>query len=149
MCRYFIIEYNTAWVELSWVLCPPLYSTQLITRNRCTQLKYLSTHSNQVGSCNDHDYLLTLKILVWSNHDLLLDWTTMISTVSGNENNQIKSCFRLISLLLYKHNLMLERNGDFSGHKPPTSGTFLCVFEYVDENFLYYGRHDVFLYHKI
>ncbi len=43
-------EYKGAWVELSWVLCPPLYSTQRKPRNRCTQLKYLSTHSNQVGS---------------------------------------------------------------------------------------------------
>ncbi len=31
------------------------YSTQLKTRNCCTQLKYLSTHSNQVGSCPGHD----------------------------------------------------------------------------------------------
>jgi hypothetical protein len=31
-------------------LCTPLYSAQLKPQNRCTQLKYLSTHSNQVGS---------------------------------------------------------------------------------------------------
>ncbi len=27
---------------------------------------------------NDRDDLLTLKSLVWSNHDLLSDWTTTI-----------------------------------------------------------------------
>jgi hypothetical protein len=34
--------------------------------------------SREVSAYNDHDDLLKLKNLVWSNHDLLLDWTDNI-----------------------------------------------------------------------
>ena len=45
-----INEYYVPVLELSWVLCPRCTQTHWVLWNLCTQLKYLSTHRNQVGS---------------------------------------------------------------------------------------------------